>query len=198
MNINSPHPDKSMPDRANYAEGGDTQERKEEAYSSASAKSQKRKKRSDPTLLVEQILGTTRGVASVVSSEARNITGQISQELGASAEAGVEKGADSLSGLVKAMQIAGRELQGDSPALARNIDAAAAHLENFADSIRGRSVTDMFSSASDLARRNPTTFLAGAIIAGFAASRFLRSSHAAESEDPGTVGDRADTPISAG
>ena len=95
----------------------------------------------------------------------------------------MDKGADALSGLVRAMQVAGREIEGEAPSLARNIDRAAEQVENFAASIRGRSVTELFSSAAELAKRHPTTFLAGAVLAGFAVSRFLRSGHAKAPSD---------------
>jgi hypothetical protein len=130
------------------------------------------------------------------TSEAKDIAGRVSQELSASAEAGVDRGADALSSLVRAMQGARREIEGEAPALARNIERAAEQVENFADSIRGRSVSELFASATDLAKRHPTTFLAGAILAGFAVSRFLRSGHAADNTSD-NAGHTADTHVSA-
>jgi hypothetical protein len=83
------------------------------------------------------------------------------------------------------MQAAGKEVTTESPGLANSIDEAASHVEAFADTIRGRTLSELASSAAELAKRNPTVFLAGAIAAGFAVSRFVRSS--APSAQAGTA-----------
>ena len=106
--------------------------------------------------------------------------GRVTEQLSETAEAGVDRGADALGSLVRAMHAAGNEVNVDSPGLARSIDEAASHVEAFAETIRGRSLSELASSAAELAKRNPTVFLAGAIVAGFAVSRFVRSSAPAD------------------
>jgi hypothetical protein len=128
-----------------------------------------------PNELVDQVVDITKNLGSVMGKEARSMAGRVTEQLSETAEAGVERGADALGSFVRAMQAAGREIEPESPTLARTLDDVAINVEGFADTIRGRSLSDLVTSAAELARRNPTLFVAGTILAGFAVSRFVRS-----------------------
>jgi hypothetical protein len=128
-----------------------------------------------PTELVDQVVDITKNLGAVMGKEARAMAGRVTEQLSETAEAGVDRGADALGSFVRAMQAAGREIEPESPALARTLDDVASNVEGFAETIRGRSLSDLVSSAAELARRNPTIFVAGTILAGFAVSRFVRS-----------------------
>ena len=134
-----------------------------------------RNRSASPSELVDHVVDATKNIGSVVGNEARAMAGRVTEQLSETAEAGVDRGADALGSFVRAMQAAGREIGPESPGLARTLDDVATNVESFADTIRGRSLTQLVSSAAELARRNPTVFLAGTIIAGFAVSRFVRS-----------------------
>jgi hypothetical protein len=62
------------------------------------------------------------------------------------------------------------------PQAAEYVHDLARRLETAASAIRERSVDDLINSASDLARKQPAVFFAGAVLTGFALSRFLKSS----------------------
>ena len=76
----------------------------------------------------------------------------------------------------KAIRTAAQELDGGSPDIARQIRAAAGSVDSLSSNLHGKSVSDLFTAASDFARKQPAAFFAGAVIAGFAFSRFLKSS----------------------
>jgi len=133
-----------------------------------------------PGEVVDQVVNITKNLGSVVGKEARAMAGRVTEQLSETAEASVDRGADALGSFVRAMQAAGREIEPESPGLARTLDDVATNVDNFAETIRGRSLSDLVSSASDLAKRNPTIFLAGAIAAGFAVSRFMKSAATTE------------------
>ena len=73
---------------------------------------------------------------------------------------------------------------GDTPQ-ARTPDAASAqaqalhhvadHIEDFAGQLRTTDLAKVADQATDIARRNPLLFVGGAVIAGFAAARFLKA-----------------------
>jgi hypothetical protein len=126
--------------------------------------------------LVDQILKVSKNLGSVVGREARSAVNRVTDQLSEKTEAGVDRGANTLGSLAKAMQTAGNEVASESPGLARSLNQAAGHVESFADTIKGQNLSDLTHGAAELARRNPTLFLAGTIAAGFALSRFLRSS----------------------
>jgi hypothetical protein len=137
--------------------------------------SSQRNRAVNPSELVDQVVGVTKNLGSVVGKEARAMAGRVTAQLSETAEAGVGRGAESLSNLGKAFQAAGREIAPESPGLARTLDDVASQVDSFADTIRGRSLSELVSGAAELAKRNPTLFLAGTIAAGFVASRFIRS-----------------------
>lgn len=128
--------------------------------------------------LVDQILDVSKNLGNVVGREARSAFNRVTEQLSEKTEAGVDCGANTLGSLARAMQTAGDEVATDSPGLARSLNQAAHHVESFADTIKGQSLSDLTHGAAELARRNPSLFLAGTIAAGFALSRFLRSSSA--------------------
>ena len=62
------------------------------------------------------------------------------------------------------------------PQAAGVIHDAAAKLEGAAASLRERSIDELVGSFSKFARKQPAAFFGGPVLAGFALSRFLKSS----------------------
>jgi hypothetical protein len=92
------------------------------------------------------------------------------------AEQQKKAGADQIDGVARAIHGAAHEIEQEMPNAAGFIHDAAAKLEGAADSLRERSVDDLIRSLNNFARRQPAAFLGGAVLAGFALSRFLKSS----------------------
>jgi len=114
---------------------------------------------------------------SAVAAQASALTSNITDELAQTAEAQKERGAAAMHRFAKAVRIAADELGDGSPEIARQVRAAAGSVDSLSDNLHGKSIGDLFTAASDFARRQPATFFAGAVIAGFALSRFLKSSN---------------------
>jgi hypothetical protein len=125
--------------------------------------------------LSDTAVETARVVAGTLATQAKNLAANVAQEIGVSAETGVGKGADAIDGVAKAIRTAANELDQTSPAIAQSVRSAAGQLEAFTNNIRGKSVGDLMNAAKDLARSQPTYFIAGAVIAGIAISRFIKS-----------------------
>ena len=68
------------------------------------------------------------------------------------------------------------ELEKELPHAASYVHEAADRLERAAAELRERSLDDLFASLSQFARNQPATFFGSAVFAGFALSRFLKSS----------------------
>lgn len=108
-------------------------------------------------------------------------------------------GADRLDAVARAVHEAADKLEGNlSPAAAGYIHEAAGSLERASSAIRERSIDDIMRMVGNFAREQPAVFFGGAVLAGFALSRFLKSSadsgHRAPSEslyDPGGTGGTA-------
>jgi hypothetical protein len=85
-------------------------------------------------------------------------------------------GADQLGGVADAMKAAAGDLRDKIPLASEYIDEVAGRLGRVASDLRERSVDDMVGNVADFARKQPAFFFAGAVAAGFALSRFAKSS----------------------
>jgi hypothetical protein len=92
------------------------------------------------------------------------------------AEQQKDAGADQISSIAEAVHGAAHEFEGKLPAAADYIHSAADRLERASSNIRNRGVDDLLNACGSFARREPAAFFGGAMIAGFAISRFLKSS----------------------
>ena len=131
--------------------------------------------RGEPGTMAQDALDAVKGVMGEVTAQAKEFASSLTDELGSSAKSGVRRGSDMMQGFAQAMQTAARELDSQSPGTAQRVRRTAQQIETLSDSIRDRSVSELFAAATDLARRQPTAFITGAVFAGFALSRFLKS-----------------------
>lgn len=113
----------------------------------------------------EQVQKTAGAAADRLTDRARE-----------TAEQQKQAGADQISGVADAIEAAAGELEGQMPMAAEYIEDVAGQLGAMASALRERSVDDMLGSVADFARKQPGLFFAGAVAAGFALSRFAKSS----------------------
>jgi hypothetical protein len=86
-----------------------------------------------------------------------------------------EAGADRLGEVAGAVHGAARSLETGMPQMASYVHDAAVRLEDAARTLRTRNVDDLMGEISRFARSQPVLFFGGAMLAGFALTRFLRS-----------------------
>jgi hypothetical protein len=113
---------------------------------------------------------------SAVTAQTAALTSNITDELTQTAEAQKERGADAMHRFARAIRTAAAELDDGSPEVARQVRAAAGSVDSLSSNLHGKSIAELFNAASDFARSQPAAFFTGAVIAGFAFSRFLKSS----------------------
>src|SRR5205823_6745931 len=85
------------------------------------------------------------------------------------------RGAEAIQGVARAINAAAAELEGQSPLLAQYVRDAAQKVEGLSSNINGRDINELMKAASDLARSQPLLFIGGAVAAGFALSRLVKS-----------------------
>src|SRR5512144_2002033 len=90
-------------------------------------------------------------------------------------------GAEQIGGVAGAVRGAARELERDMPGIARTVRNAATRLDNASASLRDGSPEEVLAAIGRFAREQPAVFFGGAVLAGFALSRFLKSSAARRS-----------------
>src|SRR4030095_7532903 len=114
--------------------------------------------------------------ASEFADMAKDVASQATDRLKEKVSEQRGAGAEYVGNLAETMRRAAREFDNDLPIAGKYIRKAAAQVESVSDSIRTRDFNDLVGGAQSFARRQPTAFLGLAVLAGFAAVRFLKSS----------------------
>jgi hypothetical protein len=157
------------------------------------------------TDLSDQVSGAVREGAREVKEQASNVTesakglaSQAGEKLLSSVEEQKAAGADFVSGVAGAIRRAATEFDKDVPQAAQYIRLAADQIGTVSAAFRRRDLNQLVADVQGFARRQPTAFL-GAVLAGFAAVRFLKTSTAganASSRSTGTQHSSASRPMS--
>jgi hypothetical protein len=92
------------------------------------------------------------------------------------AEAGKQGGADKIGGVAAAVRRAAGDLEADLPRAAGYVRQAADTMERASATLRERSLDELVASVGRFARCQPAAFFGAAVLAGFALSRFIKSS----------------------
>lgn len=111
------------------------------------------------------------GIADAAKDFASTATGKVSSALNDQKAAG----ADYIGSIAQAVKRAAGEFEGDVPQAATYIRQTAEQIDNVASAVRDRDMRELIGEVTDFARRQPTLFFGGAMVLGFAALRFLKS-----------------------
>jgi hypothetical protein len=117
-----------------------------------------------------------KGRASDAMDAAKDMASQATDKLKQTVDGQKNAGADYVGNLADTMRRAAREFDHDLPIAGAYIRKAAAQIEGVSDQIKTGNFNDLVSGAQSFARRQPTAFLGLAVLAGFGAVRFLKSS----------------------
>ena len=113
--------------------------------------------------------------ATTVADSAKDLASKASEKLLNSVEEQKAAGAVFVSGMAGALRRAANEF-GEVPQAAQYIRLAANQIDSVSDAFRKRDLNQLVSDVQGFARRQPTAFLGIAVLAGFAAVRFLKTS----------------------
>jgi hypothetical protein len=113
--------------------------------------------------------------ATTVADSAKDLASKASEKLLNSVEEQKAAGAHFVSGMAGALRRAANEF-GEVPEAAQYIRLAANQIDSVSDAFRKRDLNQLVSDVQGFARRQPTAFLGMAVLAGFAAVRFLKTS----------------------
>jgi hypothetical protein len=87
-----------------------------------------------------------------------------------------QTGADQIDSVAKAVHGAADQLEQEMPKAAEFVHAAASRLEQGAGALREHNIGDLVARFNEFGRKEPLTLFGGALLAGIAISRFLKSS----------------------
>jgi hypothetical protein len=123
---------------------------------------------------------TFHSTGQAVREEASTIAANIGQELSKGVDDQKRRGLEAVRSFADAVNTAAQSLEQQSPQMAQYARDAADRLQSFTSEFEKRSTSDLLRSASDLARSKPGLFMIGAVAAGFALARFMKSSASSE------------------
>jgi gas vesicle protein len=114
--------------------------------------------------------------ASEFIDAAKDVASQATDKLKQTVEGQKSAGAEYVGNLADRIRRAAGEFDNDLPIAGTYIRKAASQVEGVAHTIRTGNFKDLVRGAQSFARRQPTAFLGTAVLAGFGAVRFLKSS----------------------
>ena len=141
-----------------------------------------------------RLMGQAQETAAPAVEQADDMRGQVmdqaTEQVSSRLDMGKDYAVEALTGVAQALRQTGQHLrqEGAQPTLAQYIDSGAERLERFNGHLRQRSTQDLVTEVETYARRNPTTFAAGAFALGLVAARFFRSSGRRPSGSTGMMG----------
>lgn len=115
-------------------------------------------------------------LGSAAASAAKNLAGKASERVTATLDDQKTAGADYIGSLGEAVERAAAEFDKGAPQAAKYIRQTAGQIDSLATTLRERDLRDLVGEVESFARRQPGLFFGGAVILGFAALRFLKSS----------------------
>ena len=126
-----------------------------------------------------------------VQEAASDLMDQAGRTAEAQASRTMTQAGQTLGRVAEVVREAGQELRTDRPEIAGVADTAANQVERAAEYLREHDATDVWNDATGAARRQPALVIGGALIAGFALGRFLRTATESQSSPyAGTSGSR--------
>ncbi|TCD16398.1 hypothetical protein [Oricola cellulosilytica] len=145
----------------------------------------------------EDVKKAASDAADAVRAKAAETTQAAKAEAARRAEGAKSTFADEISGVASAFRSASGEF-GESSFQKKTFDQIASGLSDASDALRRKDFGEMVSDVNAFARRNPMAFLGGAVLLGFAASRFAKASAEAEHSPEMTRPSSTSRPVSAG
>lgn len=129
----------------------------------------------------------TGKAADDLKGSAKQTSQEAKQQAAQTLEENRGKAADELDKIAHAARAAASDLAGQQEqGLSNYVADMAQSIGSLAGSLREKNLDDLMHDAKELARRNPTLFLAGSIAIGLGISRFAKAS-ARRSQESGEV-----------
>ena len=130
--------------------------------------------------ITDTVSRTAKDQASELGSAAKELASDAAGKVTTAMNHQKTAGADYIGSIAQAVHRAAGEFDGEVPQAAKYIRQAADQLEGVANAVRERDMRELVGEVQNFARRQPTLFFGGAMLLGFAALRFLKSSSSSQ------------------
>jgi hypothetical protein len=120
--------------------------------------------------------GAIKDHASQAADAAREVSSHAADRFNEELEDKKEAGARYVSSIAEAMRRAAHEFDKELPFAGKFLRSGAEQVENASEALKKGEFGDLLQGTRDFARRQPAAFLGLAVLAGFGAVRFMKSS----------------------
>ena len=131
--------------------------------------------------LTDSVTRAAKDQAGEIGTAAKDMAADATGKVKSAMNEQKTAGADYLGTIAQAVHRAAGEFESDVPHAAQYIRQAAGQIETVANAVRQRDMRELAGEVQEFARRQPTLFFGGAMILGFAALRFFKSSSPSDS-----------------
>lgn len=140
------------------------------------AKNLGKEARAQASILTDTVVRAAKDEANEIGIAAKEMAADATDKVKSAINEQKTASADYLGTIAEAAQRAAGEFDTDAPQAAEYIRKAAGQIETVANAVRDRDIRELVDEVQEFARRQPTLFFGGAVILGFAALRFFKSS----------------------
>ena len=142
---------------------------------SGKAKEAIRDAKSKAAVMTEDLTKAAKDNVAQLGDSAREFANTAKDRVGEAVSERKSIGADYIGSIAQATQQAAMAFDNDLPQAASYIRQASEQIRGVADKVRDKDVRELVSDVQEFARQQPTLFFGGAVVLGFAALRFLKS-----------------------
>lgn len=128
---------------------------------------------------IDQVKQQAGETIDQVKQQAGETFDQVKQQTQSKLDQQKQQAADRLSGVAGALRQTSHNLETENDPLAQYADSFADQVDKMSTYLRERDLSELFNDVSQMAKRQPELFVAGALAAGFLLGRFLKSSGSA-------------------
>jgi hypothetical protein len=128
------------------------------------------------TGLTQSATEAVKTQASALADSAKEIASDAGDKLRTTVTEQKTAGADYVGTIAGIVRRTSYEFDQEIPQAGRYIRKAADQIDNVSQAIRNRDMSELVGEVQDFARKQPTAFFGAAVLLGFAAVRFLKSS----------------------
>jgi hypothetical protein len=125
--------------------------------------------------MTQDITKAAKDNAAQLGNSAKEFAGAAKDKVGEAVTQRKSLAADYVGSIAQATQQAAMAFDNDLPQAARYIRQASEQIQGVADNVREKDVRELVGDVQEFARQQPTLFFGGAVVLGFAALRFLKS-----------------------
>ena len=141
--------------------------------------------------IASEVKESARTAGQAVGDQAMAFVSDLGEQVSKKVDDQKLRGVETIRALAGAADTAAQQLEQQSPQVAGYVRDAAERVRDLSKTIEERDFSELLRNAREAAKAKPVTFFAGAVLAGFALSRFLKSSN--QGDTPSTdFGDGSD------